>query len=31
MEIGHEIWYLECKEPLLIRVTYDSFEGINKV
>jgi hypothetical protein len=28
MEIGHEIWYLECKEPLLIRVTYTTVSRV---
>jgi len=31
MEKGHDIWYLESKEPLLGRFTFDSRLGIGEV
>jgi len=31
MENGHEIWHMGCTEPVCVRVTYNSSQGINKV
>jgi hypothetical protein len=29
MEKGHEFWNMECEEPVWVRVTYDSGQGIS--
>ena len=31
MENGHDICYVECKEPVEDRVNYDSYKGISEV
>ena len=31
MHNGHEIWYIELKDPVQVRVTYDSSPGISEV
>jgi len=31
MEKGHEIWYMECKEPVKFRFTYNRSQGISKI
>jgi hypothetical protein len=28
-EKGHEFWKMECEEPVEVRVTYDSGQGIS--
>jgi len=31
MQKGHEIWYIELKDPVQVRVTYDSIQGISEI
>jgi hypothetical protein len=31
MENGNEIWNMECEEPVQVRFTYNSSQGISKV
>ena len=31
MQKGHKIWYIELKDPVQVRVTYDSSQGSNEI